>query len=191
MENRKIEITVGLFMLIVIASLLFICFKVTDTASIRQGSSYRVYAVFDNIGGLKARSPIKVGGVVIGRVSDVVLTNTDGEGYKPYVTMDIDSRYNQIPSSSALSIKTSGLLGEQFIAIDLGVKRSVIDEIDELDAPDTGDMQADNNQTKTPEYFEAGFVIHNTKPALVLEDLIGQFLYKSDSSTATPAEESH
>lgn len=192
MENRKIEITVGLFMLIVIASLLFICFKVTDVASIRQGSTYRVYAVFDNIGGLKARSPVKVGGVVIGRVSDVVLSYSDSEGYKPYVTLDIDGRYNQIPSSSSLSIKTSGLLGEQFIAIDLGVKRSVIDEIDELDAQDSDAQQADDNQTKTPEFLQEGFVIHNTKPAMVLEDLIGQFLYKSDSTSApATAEESH
>jgi phospholipid/cholesterol/gamma-HCH transport system substrate-binding protein len=186
MGNRKIEIIVGLFMLMVISSVLFLCLSVADISSIKSGSTYRVYAVFDNIGGLKARSPIKIGGVVVGRIKDIVLTSSTNENYKPYVIMDIDRRYNQIPSSSALTIKTSGLLGEQFIAIDLGVKKGVVDEIDEIDAIEEGYSmdQLNNNVDKIPEYFQEGFVIHNTKPAMALEDLIGQFLYSSDSKTS-------
>ncbi|TEA26526.1 outer membrane lipid asymmetry maintenance protein MlaD [Candidatus Schmidhempelia bombi] len=185
MGNRKIEIIVGLFMLMVISSVLFLCLSVADISSIKSGSTYRVYAVFDNIGGLKARSPIKIGGVVVGRIKDIVLTSSTNENYKPYVIMDIDQRYNQIPSSSALTIKTSGLLGEQFIAIDLGVKKDVVDEIDEIDALEAGyTVDQLNNSDKIPEYFQEGFVIHNTKPAMALEDLIGQFLYSSDNKTS-------
>lgn len=185
MGNRKIEIIVGLFMLMVISSVLFLCLSVADISSIKSGSTYRVYAVFDNIGGLKARSPIKIGGVVVGRIKDIVLTSSTNENYKPYVIMDIDQRYNQIPSSSALTIKTSGLLGEQFIAIDLGVKKDVVDEIDEIDALEAGyTVDQFNNSDKIPEYFQEGFVIHNTKPAMALEDLIGQFLYSSDNKTS-------
>lgn len=182
MQSRKVEITVGLFILIVICSVLFLCFKVTDITSISRGSTYRVYAIFDNIGGLKARSPIKIGGVVIGRIDNISL---DAETYKPYLALDIDSQYKTIPSSSALSIKTSGLLGEQFISIDLGIDKSIEDELDMLDALDSGIIE-DNQvaQNQTPAFFEEGFVIHNTKPAMVLEDLIGQFLYKSDTDSS-------
>ncbi|GAA5114210.1 outer membrane lipid asymmetry maintenance protein MlaD [Orbus sasakiae] len=177
--NRKVEITVGLFMVIAICSILFLCFKVTDASSFTHKSTYRVYAVFDNVGGLKARSPIKIGGVVIGRISNISLNN-----YKPYVTMDIDGRYNQIPSSSSLSIKTSGLLGEQFVDVSLGIEKSFESELDDLDAQDRGvaDDPSVNHENQIPDYFEEGFVVHNTIPAVVIEDLIGKFLYSNDAS---------
>lgn len=179
--NRKVEITVGLFMVIVICSVLFLCFRVTDSTSFTNNSTYQVYAVFDNVGGLKARSPIKIGGVVIGRVSNIALVQSDEDGYKPYVTIDINSNFDRIPSSSSLSIKTSGLLGEQFIDVALGIESSVVSEIDALDALDGFDDPDTDRDDKLPPYFQQGLVIHNTKPAMVIEDLIGQFLYSSGS----------
>ncbi|OCG01423.1 outer membrane lipid asymmetry maintenance protein MlaD [Gilliamella sp. wkB112] len=180
--SRKVEITVGLFMVLVICSVLFLCFRVTDPTSFVSHNSYRVYAVFDNIGGLKARSPIKIGGVVIGRVSDITLKSSDNAIYKPYVTMEIDTQYNKIPSSSSLSIKTSGLLGEQFIDINFGLDPSTEMELDALDAPNGITHTTTNNNDK-PAYFQEGFVINNTKPAMVIEDLIGQFLYSAGGSS--------
>lgn len=175
--NRKVEITVGLFMVMVICAVLFLCFKVTDATTFTSNSSYRVYAVFDNVGGLKARSPVKIGGVVIGRINNITLDN-----YKPYVSIDINSQYNEIPSSSALSIKTSGLLGEQFIDVAMGIDNDAINELDELDAQESGAITKSSDVIQEPKYFEQGFVIHNTKPAMVIEDLIGQFLYSSGAS---------
>ncbi|RKS84702.1 phospholipid/cholesterol/gamma-HCH transport system substrate-binding protein [Orbus hercynius] len=177
--NRKVEITVGLFMVIVICSVLFLCFRVTDASTFSNNSTYRIYAVFDNIGGLKTRSPVKIGGVVIGRVTNISLDSSD-HSYKPYVTIDIDAKYNTIPSSSALSIKTSGLLGEQFVDVGLGIDNGTISEIDELDALESG-LTAKDSAKQAPLYFQDGLVIHNTKPALVIEDLIGQFLYSSSN----------
>ncbi|MWP50082.1 MULTISPECIES: outer membrane lipid asymmetry maintenance protein MlaD [unclassified Gilliamella] len=179
--NRKVEITVGLFMVLVICSVLFLCFRVTDPTSFASHSTYRVYAVFDNIGGLKARSPIKIGGVVIGRVSSITLKSSDLDVYKPYVTIDIDAQYNQIPVSSSLSIKTSGLLGEQFIDINFGLDKNTELELDSLDSEGTSNNLPTNNHE--PAYFHDGFVIYNTKPAMVIEDLIGQFLYSTGGST--------
>lgn len=174
--SRKVEITVGLFMVLVILSGLFLIYRVTDATSFANNSTFKVYAVFDNVGGLKARSPIKIGGVVIGRISNIVL-----DDYKPYVSIDIDAQYNRIPSSSALSIKTSGLLGEQFIDVNLGIEKDLEFELDNIDALDRG-LAISEQQDKAPAYFEQGFVIHNTKPAMVIEDLIGQFLYSSNGS---------
>ena len=177
--SRKVEITVGLFMVLVICSVLFLCFRVTDPTSFASHNSYRVYAVFDNIGGLKVRSPIKIGGVVIGRVSNISLKSENGDTYKPYVTMDLDAQYDRIPSSSSLSIKTSGLLGEQFIDINFGLDQNIEHELDSLDSDTTNNS---NNNSK-PAYLEDGYVINNTKPAMVIEDLIGQFLYSTGGSS--------
>lgn len=179
MGNRKIEIAVGGGLLAVMAAVLFICFKVADLSSLGTEPTYRIYAVFDNIGGLKVRSPVKIGGVVVGRVNKIMLKETSGS-YKPYVAIDIQRQYNQIPSDSALSIKTAGLLGEQYIAIDLGVMPEIADEIDALDAPDSVSGMA---VAPSGTYFKEGFVVRNTRPAIVLEDLIGQFLYKSDTAS--------
>jgi len=175
--NRKVEITVGLFMVIVICSVLFLCFRVTDSTTFTTNSTYRIDAIFDNVGGLKARSPVKIGGVVIGRISNITLDN-----YKPYVTIDINSKYDEIPSSSTLSIKTSGLLGEQFIDVTLGIDNDSITELDALDAQQNSVIDQGNTNTAEPKYFQQGFIVHNTKPAVVIEDLIGQFLYSSGSS---------
>lgn len=180
--NRKVEITVGLFMVLVICSVLFLCFRVTDPTSFVSHNSFRVYAVFDNIGGLKVRSPIKIGGVVIGRVSNISLKSDNGDVYKPYVTMDLDAQYDKIPSSSSLSIKTSGLLGEQFIDINFGLDQNIEQELDALDA-DEASTPTNNNVNKKPVYLIDGYVINNTKPAMVIEDLIGQFLYSAGGSS--------
>lgn len=177
--SRQIEIMVGFFMVIAICSVLFLCFRVTDVTTFNQNSTYRVYAIFDNVGGLKARSPIKIGGVVIGRIANITLKD-----YKPYVSMDIDSNYNRIPGNSSLSIKTSGLLGEQFIAVSLGIAKSDESDLDLMDAKERGinEDKSINFEEKIPAYFEEGFVIHNTSPAMVIEDLIGQFLFSAGSS---------
>ena len=180
--SRKVEITVGFFMVLVICSVLFLCFRVTDPTSFASHNSYRVYAVFDNIGGLKVRSPIKIGGVVIGRVSNISLKSDNGDVYKPYVTMDLDAQYDKIPSSSSLSIKTSGLLGEQFIDINFGLDQNIEQELDALDA-DEASTPTNNNVNKKPVYLIDGYVINNTKPAMVIEDLIGQFLYSAGGSS--------
>lgn len=158
MQSKKIEMWVGLFMLIVIGSVVFICLRVADLSSLNKHSTYQLNAIFDNVGGLKVRSPVKIGGVVIGRVVDITL---DQDNYQPLVKMEIDDRYNQIPSTSSLSIRTSGLLGEQFLALNLGFY--------------------DEEMGVT--MLKDGGRIQDTKSAMVLEDMIGQFLYKSDSSS--------
>ncbi len=153
MKNKKSEIWVGAFMLIAFCAVLFICLKVANIQSFGSDPTYRIYADFDNIGGLKVDSPVKIGGVVIGRVNKITLD----KNMSPRVAMDIDQKYNQIPDTSSLAIRTSGLLGEQFLALNIGFQD-----------PDMGTTILKNGGT-----------IQDTKSALVLEDLIGQFLYKS------------
>lgn len=150
MVSKKVELMVGLFAAIGIAALLMLSLKVADSGITGNGETYKLYAKFDNIGGLKVRSPIKVGGVVVGRVSDISL---DPEDYTPVVTLEIYTEYQNFSEATSVSILTAGLLGEQYI----GLLPGFIDE--SVDTLQPGDF------------------IEDTKPALVLEELIGQFLF--------------
>jgi len=111
------------------------------------GESYQLTARFDNVGGLKIRSAVAAGGVTIGRVSDI---QYNSETYEAIVSMNIEAKYNKFPIDTAASILTSGLLGEQFVGFDPGAEE---------------------------EYLKQGDVIDLTQSALVLEQIIGQFLY--------------
>ncbi|WP_192458341.1 outer membrane lipid asymmetry maintenance protein MlaD [Musicola keenii] len=158
MQTKKHEIWVGAFMLIALAAILFLALKVADLKSLGNQQTYRLYATFDNIGGLKIRSPVKIGGVVIGRVAEIGL---DSKTYLPRVALDIDRQYDHIPDTSSLAIRTSGLLGEQYLALNIGFE------------------DADMGTS----IFKDGGTIQDTKSAMVLEDLIGQFLYKSGGNS--------
>ncbi len=152
--SKKVEFMVGLFAALGIAALLMLALKVANNGMSGNGETYQLYAKFDNIGGLKVRSPIKVGGVVVGRVSDISL---DEEDYTPVVTLTIDAQYNQFSEATSVSILTAGLLGEQYI----GLLPGFMDE--------------------SVTTLEPGDFIEDTKPALVLEELIGQFLFSEGS----------
>lgn len=149
-QNRKTEFWVGTFVIAGIAAVLLLIFQVADVKSFSRANHYTLDAQFDNIGGLKVRSPVKVGGVVVGRVSDITLFVPE---YIPTVTMEIDSQFGYFPETSSASILTSGLLGEQYI----GIRPGFLD--DDIDVLRDGDL------------------LEDTRSALVLEDLIGQFLY--------------
>lgn len=82
MQTKKTEIWVGVFLLVALLAALFVCLKAANVTSLRTEPTYRLYATFDNIGGLKARSPVRIGGVVVGRVADITL---DPKTYLPRV----------------------------------------------------------------------------------------------------------
>ena len=154
MVSKKIELLVGVFVALGIAALLMLSLKVANSGISGSGDTYILKAKFNNIGGLKVRSPIKVGGVVVGRVSDISL---DEDDYTPVVTLDIYVKYNRFSEATSVAILTAGLLGEQYI----GLQPGFIDDSLEMLAP--------------------GDFIEDTKPALVLEELIGQFLFGQGS----------
>ncbi|AMF96075.1 outer membrane lipid asymmetry maintenance protein MlaD [Vibrio fluvialis] len=154
-QTRKLEFWVGSFVLAGICAILVMIFQVADVKGLGSNDTYSVKAEFDNIGSLKVRSPVKVGGVVVGRVESISL---DKERLIPSVTLAIDSRYNQFPENSSVQILTSGLIGEQYISLIPGF------------------VFEDEGMLKD------GDRIEDTKSALVLEDLIGQVLYSVGGS---------
>ncbi|MGQ8365272.1 outer membrane lipid asymmetry maintenance protein MlaD [Glaciecola sp. 1036] len=169
MTSRKTELLVGIFVALAIAATLLLALRVANQGMAGGGETYTLTARFDNIGGLKARSSVKVGGVIVGRVSRIYLNERD---LVPMVEMEISTEYaNTFPDTSSLSILTSGLLGEQFIGLKPGfIFPEDLEMIEE-------DKVCETSPYENCPYLTEGEEIMDTKSALVLEDLIGQFLF--------------
>lgn len=153
MGHSKNDVWVGLFVMLGLAALVFLALQSANLLSLNWQSSYRVTAYFDNVGGLKPKSAVRSGGVVVGRVAEI---GFDDQRYQATVALDMEARY-QFPRDSSLKILTSGLLGEQYVGIEPGA--------------DDADLAA-------------GDTITSTQSAVVLENLISQFLYSSAASRA-------
>lgn len=116
MGKKSIETLVGLFVLLGAAGLVFLALKAANLGSFSAGDTYTLTARFDNIGGLKARAPVRSAGVTVGRVSSIAL---DPKTYQGVVHMDME-RQVQFPLDSSARILTSGLLGDQYVGLDAG-----------------------------------------------------------------------
>jgi len=146
-QMRTMEIMVGAFMAAGFIALFFLAMQVSNLSNLSGDDGYRITARFDNIGGLKVRSPVSMAGVRIGRVTSISFDNTT---YEAIVTMLVDSNHNTIPDDTFAKIYTAGLLGEQYIGLDPG---------------------------GSEEFLSEGGKISLTQSALVLEEIIGQFLF--------------
>ena len=116
MSSRRIEILVGLFVLLGMAALLFLALQAANLASFNTEPTYALTARFDNIGGLKVRAPVRSAGVVVGRVTSITL---DKQTYQGVVRMQIREGV-RFPKDSSAKILTSGLLGDQYIGLEPG-----------------------------------------------------------------------
>ncbi len=153
-HSVKQDTLVGLFVAIGIGALFFMAMQVSNLSDFNETESYTISAAFENSGGLKVKSPVVVGGVRIGRVVAITL---DQKKFQSVVTMKIESQYNQLPEDTSASIFTAGLLGEQYVSLEPGGMDEVLVNNSKIDI---------------------------TQPAIVLEEIIGQFLFKdSDAKT--------
>ncbi len=146
MQQKSLDVWVGLFVLLGAAALVFLALKAGNMSSLSLGQTYAVTANFDNIGGLKPRAPVKSAGVVVGRVESIAF---DDQMFQAAVIVQLQKDY-QFPKDSSIRILTAGLLGEQYLGIAPG-----------------GEL----------ENLAAGDEIMLTQSAIVLENLISQFLF--------------
>ena len=152
MQNKNTEITVGIFVIAGIIALFVLAMKVSNLAEFNDDTGYKVVAEFENVGGLKLRSPVTMAGVRVGRVADISLND---ETYNAKVTLNLYRKFDNIPIDTAASVYTAGLLGEQYIGLEAGAEE---------------------------EYLVEGSEIDLTQPALVLERVIGQFIFSKAES---------
>jgi len=146
MRMRTMEISVGFFMLIGFLALVVLALNVSGLNLTSKGTGYKIYANFENIGGLTTRAKVSMSGVQIGEVTRIRL---DPQMLMAEVEMEIYPDVDFLSTDSSAMILTSGLLGQQYIGIIPG-----------------GDVDV----------LAPGEFIYNTQSALVLEDLVGKFL---------------
>jgi phospholipid/cholesterol/gamma-HCH transport system substrate-binding protein len=116
MHRKTIDMWVGLFVLLGLASLLFLALKAGNMSTLSFSKTYAITGKFDNIGGLKPQAPVKSAGVVVGRVGAI---SFDDKSYQALVRLDMQTNY-KFPKDSSLKILTAGLLGEQYVGIEPG-----------------------------------------------------------------------
>jgi phospholipid/cholesterol/gamma-HCH transport system substrate-binding protein len=117
MQNHATrDLIVGLFVLVGLAALAYLSLQV---GGLEFGAAKRIelFATFDDIGGLSVRAPVRIGGVKIGQVSAIGLD----KDARPKVTLAVDPNV-AISTDSSAAIRTAGLLGDQFIAVELGAE---------------------------------------------------------------------
>lgn len=147
MQSRALEMLVGLFVCIGVASVFVLTFRVASLDQISgSGPTYRVIATFENIGGLKPGSAVTMAGVKVGRVREIVINR---DTFEADVSMEMSGDYDNIPEDSNAKILTAGLLGEQYVGLEPG---------------------------GSDESLKNGSHLKLTQSALVLENLIGQFV---------------
>lgn len=151
MRSKRTELFVGCFIVLGLLAFVYLAVQVSGLAFSAKKDSYQIVARFDDIGGLTNRAKVTIAGVTVGSVESIVL---DKELYMGLVTMNIDADVDNIPMDSSIAILTSGLLGEKYLGLSIGAEEEMLTSGDE---------------------------IYDTQSALVLETLISQFLFKSDS----------
>ena len=151
-NQRIVEITVGIFVVLGISALVTLAFKVSNISALAEQDGYYITAKFTNIGGLKVKAPVAMAGVRVGRVAGIEF---DQDSFKAVVRMRINPQYSKLPSDSSASILTSGVLGESYSGLDAGA-----DE----------------------QFLKEGSEITLTQSAVILENLVGKFLFDKAAS---------
>ena len=157
LRGPRLEFAVGAFLLLALATLLVLALASTNS-NLRFGGapSYELSARFTNIGQLRQSAPVKIGGVTIGRVSDITL---DPVKLDSVVKLAIDSRYDDLPGDTAAAILTNGLLGESYVGLRPG-----------------GD----------PTALKPGEEIAFTAPSVDLIEMVGKYMFSGPGASSPP-----
>ncbi|MEQ9544716.1 MAG: outer membrane lipid asymmetry maintenance protein MlaD [Marinobacter sp.] len=145
MAQRTTEIITGLFMIAGLAALLVLALQVSGLSPKTAGDTYTLYANFNDVGGISPRGKVAMAGVKVGTIRSVTL---DKETFQARVELAIDADVDNIPADSSAVIRTSGILGDQYIDISIG-----------------GDMES----------LKPGDNFYSTQSAMNLERLITNF----------------
>jgi len=141
------DLAVGLFVLIGLAAVGYLSLNLGGMSFSGDGG-LELHATFNQIGGLAERAPVVISGVKVGKVTPIEL----GDDLRARVTLDVDPKL-ELPVDTSASIRTSGLLGDQFIELEPGAE-------DDLLAP--------------------GSEITLTESALSIEKLVGSLVHDAD-----------
>ena len=140
------DLIVGLFVAVGLAAIAYLSIQVGGVSYAGRGGLV-LYATFDQIGGLKPRAPVSVAGVTVGEVREIGLDDS----LRARVTLDVEKSLS-LPVDSTAAIHTSGLLGDQYVALEPGGEDKLLEDGNEIEF---------------------------TESALSVERLIGKFVHDS------------
>ncbi|MCX5848759.1 MAG: outer membrane lipid asymmetry maintenance protein MlaD [Deltaproteobacteria bacterium] len=115
MKKYKIETIVGIFVFLGLLCIGYMTVKL-GKISFLEGDSYPVTAKFISVTGLRDGNPVDILGIEVGRVERITM---DQENQKAVVKMKIRKGI-KIYDDAIASIKTEGLMGDQYVSIDPG-----------------------------------------------------------------------
>jgi phospholipid/cholesterol/gamma-HCH transport system substrate-binding protein len=157
--NYKVELASGIFLLLGIAALVWLATRATDYGQELGKETYSISARFTNIGDLRDRAPVKIGGVTVGLVESITL---DAVSFEAIVEMSIAQRFDEIPSDTGASILTSGVLGDRYVGLEPG---------------------------GAPDYLVEGDELFITQSAIVLEQIISKYLFNAGNADSSESNE--
>ncbi len=131
MERTRVNVAVGIFVVVGILALGYLSIKL-GRVSFLGSTGYVVTVDFPGTGGLKAGSAVEIAGVEIGRVESIALVD-----YQARVTLRIQGGV-KLQDDAIASIKTKGLIGEKYVRISPGASDKLIaagGKIREVEAP--------------------------------------------------------
>ena len=146
------DLSVGCFVLAGLAAVAYLSIRVGGLSAGGPGG-LPLHANFDQTGGLKLRAPVVIAGVKVGQVTSIGLSDT----YRARVEMTLDAGL-KLPVDTTASIVTAGLLGDRYIALQLGGEEALLAPGDEISF---------------------------TESAVILERLIGKFVHNADLQKTT------
>jgi phospholipid/cholesterol/gamma-HCH transport system substrate-binding protein len=114
------DLAVGAFVLLGLLAIAYLSLQVGGLSLTSRGGLV-LFATFDDIGGLTSRSPVRIAGVKVGRVEAIELD----EDLRARVRMDLDPAL-ALSIDTAAAIRTAGLLGDQFIALEPGAEDAML-----------------------------------------------------------------
>ena len=139
------DLAVGIFVLIGGLAIGYLSLQV---GGIESRGGLVLYASFAQIGGLAERAPVVISGVKVGKVTRIELSPE----MRARVTLDVDAKL-KLPTDTSASIRTAGLLGDQFIELEPGAEDKLL---------------------------TSGGEIGLTESALSIEKLVGSLVHNAD-----------
>ncbi len=115
MNNSRVEIFVGVFLVLGLLAFGWLALQLGEIPWLNAGRTYILNADFDNISGVKVGAEVQIAGVVVGTVRDIRLTD-DGVAE---AALQIDRKI-EVPVDSIASVKSQGIIGDKYIQISLG-----------------------------------------------------------------------
>jgi phospholipid/cholesterol/gamma-HCH transport system substrate-binding protein len=143
MTRNAVETVMGAVVLVVAAVFLFFAYTTTQVNAV---GGYQLTARFARIDGLRDGADVRISGIKVG---NVVSQTLDPKTYEAVVRLSLRSEI-KLPDDSIAKVSSNGLLGDKYLAIEIGVD----DETIKHDG-----------------------VIAHTVPPVDLESLIGSYIF--------------